>query len=293
MHKLFYIACGTLLICTLLCAENSGVRDLPDSYIPGGTFVVTVNITIDQQTPVNSFIITEYLPQGWSIKNADPYWSKYKPEENSYKWLCFSQCPVYGNFSITYTVKVPSDASGSYNFSGTINDGYSTRDITGDTTINQHLQVSSPVFSPQPQILYNFFPDVEISCPTAGATIYYTVDGSDPDQSSSVYSAPIHLTQTTTIKARAYKDDYSPSQIATGTFTIQIQKADINRDTSVDISDVILCLRMAIGLDITVDSVQYSFPYNDWLIAISDINNDGVIDISDVILALRISIGLS
>ncbi len=50
---------------------------------------------------------------------------------------------------------------------------------------------------------------------------------------------------------------------------------------------------MAVGLDITVDGVLYSHPYNDWLVAIADVNNDGVIDISDVILALRISVGLS
>ena len=54
---------------------------------------------------------------------------------------------------------------------------------------------------------------------------------------------------------------------------------DLDRSGDVDISDVILCLRMAIGLD----------PVNANL---ADMNNDGVVDISDVIKILRKAIGL-
>ncbi len=270
---------GIFLLNFSLLAENIAVRDLPDTYIPGSTFNVTISITIYPETPVTGFIITEYLPQGWAITNASPYWSSYIGKTNSYKWLYFFQFPVYGEFTITYTVRVPVDASGTHNFSGTINDQYSVRDIGGDTSISQHAMVAAPVFSQQSQTFYNFFPDIEISCDTFGATIYYTTDGSDPDQNSTAYSIPMHLTQSTTIKARAYKSGYSPSSIASAQYTIQINKGDINKDTSVDISDVILCLRMAINL-------------NQPDIQKADIDKDGFIDISDVILILRISIGL-
>jgi len=56
-------------------------------------------------------------------------------------------------------------------------------------------------------------------------------------------------------------------------------KGDINKDGRIDISDVILCLRMAIGLD----------PVN---VNLADMNNDGVVDIADVILILRKAVGL-
>ncbi|MCM8817107.1 MAG: zinc carboxypeptidase [Candidatus Omnitrophica bacterium] len=56
-------------------------------------------------------------------------------------------------------------------------------------------------------------------------------------------------------------------------------KGDPSADRIIDISDVILCLRMAIGLEMT-DLLS------------CDINDDGAIDISDVILILRMSIGL-
>ncbi|MCS7179839.1 MAG: dockerin type I repeat-containing protein, partial [bacterium] len=60
--------------------------------------------------------------------------------------------------------------------------------------------------------------------------------------------------------------------------TIQRQKGDINGDGEIDITDVILCLRMAIGLN----------PFD----PIGDMNSDGEIDITDVIKVLRKAIGL-
>ncbi|MCS7179969.1 MAG: dockerin type I repeat-containing protein, partial [bacterium] len=57
------------------------------------------------------------------------------------------------------------------------------------------------------------------------------------------------------------------------------KSGDLNGDNEIDIIDVILCLRQAIGLDET----NFIF---------ADINKDGEIDISDVILILRKAIGL-
>ncbi len=77
--------------------------------------------------------------------------------------------------------------------------------------------VSTPVINPNGG---NFTDpiDVEISCSTENSTIYYTLDGSDPDENSSVYSAPINITDTTTLKAIAYADGMEPSLIASAQF---------------------------------------------------------------------------
>ncbi len=48
-----------------------------------------------------------------------------------------------------------------------------------------------------------------IKCATAGATIYYTTDGSVPTASSSVYSADIPLANSTTVRAIAIKNEVS------------------------------------------------------------------------------------
>lgn len=52
----------------------------------------------------------------------------------------------------------------------------------------------------------------------AGASIYYTVDGSTPTTSSTQYSAAFTLSDTTTVKAIAVKDGVS-SSVASRTFT--------------------------------------------------------------------------
>ena len=52
----------------------------------------------------------------------------------------------------------------------------------------------------------------------AGATIYYTTDGSTPDSNSSVYSAALTLEATTTVKAIAIKNGVS-STVTSKTFT--------------------------------------------------------------------------
>jgi hypothetical protein len=57
-----------------------------------------------------------------------------------------------------------------------------------------------------------------ISCATAGASIYYTVDGSTPTSASTAYSEALTITDTTTVKAIAVKDGVS-SSVTTKTFT--------------------------------------------------------------------------
>lgn len=60
---------------------------------------------------------------------------------------------------------------------------------------------------------------VSISCATEGASIYYTVDGNDPTEQSTLYSASFQATAPATIKARAYKEGLEASEIATATIS--------------------------------------------------------------------------
>jgi len=70
--------------------------------------------------------------------------------------------------------------------------------------------IPAPVLDP-PAGLYVESVDVSISSALPGATIYYTTDGSDPDNSSNEYTSPITLTEPTTIKAVLYDDgEYGP-----------------------------------------------------------------------------------
>lgn len=64
---------------------------------------------------------------------------------------------------------------------------------------------------------------VAIASTTPGATIYFTLDGTNPTTASVVYSSPIAVTQTTTIRAMAAAPGFQNSTVTAGTFTISIQ----------------------------------------------------------------------
>ncbi len=78
--------------------------------------------------------------------------------------------------------------------------------------------VATPVISPNSGDYFDPI-DVSMTCSTAGATIYYTTDGSDPDESSTTYSGSFVVNTTTTVKARAYESSMTESNIATKTYT--------------------------------------------------------------------------
>lgn len=78
--------------------------------------------------------------------------------------------------------------------------------------------VALPSFSPGAGT-YTSPITVEISCATPDADIYFTTDGSDPDEDSQPYVLPIPISETTTLKARAFADGYNPSFVATAVYT--------------------------------------------------------------------------
>lgn len=61
---------------------------------------------------------------------------------------------------------------------------------------------------------------VALGSATPGATIYYTVDGTAPSESSEVYTGPIAITAATTIKAIAVAEGHDPSSVLTAAYTI-------------------------------------------------------------------------
>ena len=80
--------------------------------------------------------------------------------------------------------------------------------------------VSAPRFNPVSKKLAKDS-TVQITSYTKGASIYYTTDGSAPDQASSIlYSSPIFINEAVTIRAKAYKQGYPSSPVSTVTYTI-------------------------------------------------------------------------
>ena len=82
------------------------------------------------------------------------------------------------------------------------------------------LKTANPNFSPF-EGAYNTPQSVSLSTLTTGATIYYTLDGSDPTPSSNVYSSSLYIIETTTIKAMAVYGEFEQSDIVRAVFVIE------------------------------------------------------------------------
>jgi hypothetical protein len=75
------------------------------------------------------------------------------------------------------------------------------------------LQAARPVFTPvQGPVINGTL--ISIRSDTPGATVRYTLDGSDPGPSSTLYAASIAFDPGTTLKARAFRMGFADSEIA-------------------------------------------------------------------------------
>ncbi len=86
------------------------------------------------------------------------------------------------------------------------------------TNNNSQPQVEKPIIN-LPSDFYSGTQTVSISA-EAGATIYYTTDGSLPTTSSNTYSSPINVSSTQSVRAIAVKNGFADSFVATGTYFI-------------------------------------------------------------------------
>ena len=82
------------------------------------------------------------------------------------------------------------------------------------------VTVAAPVFAPAPGTIAAGS-SVAMTSATAGATIYYTTDGTSPSRKTSpAYTGPIKINATTTLKAFAYKKGMTASAVLTGVYTV-------------------------------------------------------------------------
>jgi hypothetical protein len=91
---------------------------------------------------------------------------------------------------------------------------------------NGGQHAATPTFNP-PAGVYTQPISVTITSSTPEATIRYTLDGTNPTESSPTYTGPIPLNTNTTIKAIAYASGYSPSYIATASYFFPVVVANM------------------------------------------------------------------
>lgn len=82
-----------------------------------------------------------------------------------------------------------------------------------------------PTFSESPGLssgLYTQEQTVTITSATPGTDIYYRLDGNDPTDADTLYTGPVLVDESLTIKARAYKTGYGTSHLGSKAYTLTV-----------------------------------------------------------------------
>lgn len=134
------------------------------------------------------------------------------------------------------------------------------RSETGWTTWSEVMSTASTVATPEVSVLAGSVEegtDVTLTCATPGASIYYTVDGSTPDSTDTLYTTPIEITDDVTIKAVAYRDGFNSSAVVTAVYEIFVTETPEFSLAAGEVEDnselVITCATPGASIYYTVD----------------------------------------
>ncbi len=243
---------------TTLTNQSSGTKTI-------STTSTSADLTISKTSSGAGYIkYIKVTPKAAASKVATPTFSPAAGTYNNNQSVALS-CGTAGA-----TIRYTTNGTDPTKTTGTV---YSTNiSVTGTTTIKAiaykdgltdsdvasatyTLVCANPTISPAAGSFCGS-EDVTLSCTTNGATIRYTTNGNTPTESSSAYSSAIHLTSTTTIKAKAFKSGYTASAEASATYTT-------NPLTTMD----------AIYSAATNSEVSTCITFNNWII--SGVSRDG------------------
>ncbi len=139
--------------------------------------------------------------------------------DNGNTWLLIAGNASIPNNIYSWTVPVVTLSSSECKIRISDMNNSSNKIESGSFTI--YAKVETPVFSPDGGIKYNSL-IVSISCANEGPDIYYTTDGSVPDQSSKKYTGDFYINKSTTIKAKAFQNDWINSDIKIGDYIMKV-----------------------------------------------------------------------
>lgn len=120
--------------------------------------------------------------------------------------------------TITFGVQTPNVSFGRFPDGSTVEWRFYSPPSPGGPNTGGYLgRVTAPKFSVNHGIYSAPF-IVTISTDTPSAQIYYTLDSSEPTPSSTPYTGPILIAGTKVVRARAYRTNWIPSDIAARTY---------------------------------------------------------------------------
>ena len=121
-----------------------------------------------------------------------------------------------------------------YRFTGWYLNGrlynFASTKVTQDITLTAHWEAMIPLTAPTADLPSDSKIEngtkITLHCQTADATIYYTLDGTDPTKESTIYQEPIIITKESdgaiTLKAFASKEGWLDSDIVSFTYHVSV-----------------------------------------------------------------------
>jgi len=132
----------------------------------------------------------------------------------------FSLETLGGNFSGTSFLMIGDSVNGGIikawgaNFGGVLGNGSVGVGQTTLNTIGENTVVGKPLFSVAPGLV-NTNTSVKIVSGTPGSVVHYTTNGQEPTESDPIATNPFIVTQTVTLKAKAWRPGFTASPSAT------------------------------------------------------------------------------
>lgn len=187
---------------------------------------VTTNFELHNVTKVEFFaknngtlnLTASYSFDGGNTFEGDTTYAL-TPTAQKYVLFVSDSGQHYGN-RIRFTVTLPEEVG-----TGTYKLMIDSVVVYGVTGLEPSV-VDMPTIS-EPSNNYILPITVSLDCATEDAEIYYTTDGTTPDETSTLYTAPFTLGTTCTLKARAFKGGMDPSNVAFAEYIFPTEVATI------------------------------------------------------------------
>ncbi len=201
-----YLFLSLLIVMGFATTATPAVRSITDN----GACTPVVNIEVTPDVAVLSYGLEEYLPPTLVPSNINEN-GTWDPGSHKIRWGPFTD-----NNPITFSYDV-TGADIEYSVDGVVSMDGVHEAVTGSDAITVNClvlpdKVATPVFVPPTETKTPV--DVIIICETVDAEIRYTMDGTIPDENSTLYEIPFNLTVQTHLRARAFKQDMINSEVS-------------------------------------------------------------------------------
>jgi len=179
-----------------------------DTVAVGSQPQITVTVDLPEDTYTLEGVSITYTAVAFDEDSAEPVTANLTEEAGQYSFT-FPEFPAFT--SISYVVEAEALTPESVRTVGR---------LSGNAFVEDETTVAPVAFS-QPAGSYENSVTVELSTPTPGAIIYYTLDGSEPTTSSEVYAgSPLTFTENTTVRAFATASGLTDSPENSRTYTV-------------------------------------------------------------------------